>query len=299
MGDKFPLSDDILQIRIPLQQPKDNRKRKNPSSTEEHVDDVQNHNQEDVLAEYDNTDLCEQDSTRIKAEEGDLKNDYSDATSSKPQRNRGYAFIEFSNTEYMFAALKLHHTNLNGRRINVYRTSGGGKASRLSSQEAYKQEQQDSLNERLQNLLQEFIQSGKLSEDELDERAIMICQRRDVATVEKALERYVELKAGRELHHASAFFTKLLSETETDQGITDYVDHQKDKKDKEQVGAKKKRKTSHNNTKPSYSSLLEKQGVDMSASAVKDESKGDDKNKISRLFPSMQGTRGRKRGAYM
>jgi len=236
MGSQYPLSDDTLQIRIPAQQSKA-KKNVSASDTKEntHNDDT-----DDYIAEYDNAEIPKGiDSNIIHEHLSDSK------TQQKSKRNRGYAFCEFTTTELYFAALKLHHTNLNGRRINVYRTAGGGKASRLSSQEVFKEEQQQSLNQRLQDLLQEYIQSGKLSEGELDDQAIMICQRRDVATVENALKRYIELKKGRELQHASAFFTKLLSEMETDQGITDYVERQKDKKDSEPNW--KKRKTNHKN----------------------------------------------------
>ena len=40
--------------------------------------------------------------------------------------SRGIAFIEFPNSTLLQQALKLHHTDLDGRRINVELTAGGG-----------------------------------------------------------------------------------------------------------------------------------------------------------------------------
>ena len=44
-------------------------------------------------------------------------------------RSRGMAFIEVDNPELLFECLKMHHTVLDGRRINVERSSGGSKHS--------------------------------------------------------------------------------------------------------------------------------------------------------------------------
>jgi len=40
--------------------------------------------------------------------------------------SRGIAFVEFTNSTLLQQALKLHHTDLDGRRINVELTVGGG-----------------------------------------------------------------------------------------------------------------------------------------------------------------------------
>lgn len=40
--------------------------------------------------------------------------------------SRGIAFVEFPNSTLLQQALKLHHTDLDGRRINVELTAGGG-----------------------------------------------------------------------------------------------------------------------------------------------------------------------------
>lgn len=45
--------------------------------------------------------------------------------------SRGIAFVEFPNSTLLQQALKLHHTDLDGRRINVELTAGGGGAGQV------------------------------------------------------------------------------------------------------------------------------------------------------------------------
>ena len=44
----------------------------------------------------------------------------------KKGKPRGFAFVEFTNTEEFQKALKLHHQMIRGRRVNVEVTAGGG-----------------------------------------------------------------------------------------------------------------------------------------------------------------------------
>lgn len=48
------------------------------------------------------------------------------AESGKPAKSRGIAFVELATSAEMQACLRLHHTLLNGREINVELTAGGG-----------------------------------------------------------------------------------------------------------------------------------------------------------------------------
>lgn len=65
-------------------------------------------------------------------------------TDAKKNRSRGMAFIEANDPKILFECLKLHHTTLDGRRINVERTTGGGKTSekRKEKIKQFRQEQQ-------------------------------------------------------------------------------------------------------------------------------------------------------------
>lgn len=48
------------------------------------------------------------------------------ATSRPTAKSKGFAFLEFNNKVGLQQALKLHHSDLEGRKINVELTAGGG-----------------------------------------------------------------------------------------------------------------------------------------------------------------------------
>lgn len=48
------------------------------------------------------------------------------STDKKTKTPKGFAFVEFHNRKDFLSALKLHHSTLNGRKINVEKTVGGG-----------------------------------------------------------------------------------------------------------------------------------------------------------------------------
>lgn len=48
---------------------------------------------------------------------------------TKPPRSKGMAFVEVDDAESAYQCLGLHHSRLDGRLLNVERTSGGGKVT--------------------------------------------------------------------------------------------------------------------------------------------------------------------------
>lgn len=46
---------------------------------------------------------------------------------TNPPRSKGMAFVEVEDAESAYQCLGLHHSRLDGRLLNVERTSGGGK----------------------------------------------------------------------------------------------------------------------------------------------------------------------------
>ena len=230
------------------------------------------------------------------------------------KESKGYAFVEFTDPEAMYECLKMHHTPLNGRRINVIRSAGGGKAARIETNKQRKIEQDDYISTTVDKMIKDNIQEGKLKEGELDQGAILLCKRRSAATVEVALGTYFEQRGERVFDNPSAFFTNVMCQV-TDEGPV------KGKSGKGRGGGRGGGKSgsgrgsgggggggksgggrgSGGGSKEPRSrdaSVFTKSGVDMSISEKDDDAAAGEGN-LSRIFPSMGRGRGRGRGAYM
>jgi len=230
-------------------------------------------------------------------------------------KSKGFAFCEFQDPELMYECLKMHQTPLNGRRINVIRAAGGGKAARTETHKQRKLEQDEYISTNVDKIIKEYLDQGKLKEGELDSGAILICKRRSAATVEAALSQYIEQRAEKELDNPSAFFMNvMLRVTEAEGEGNGNADGKR-----KQGGSGKGRgggngnsssgsgnRNSNGNSKSKSdggdkpvrsrdASVFTKSGVDMSISEKNDD--GD--ATLSKIFPSMGRGRGRGRGAYM
>ena len=214
-------------------------------------------------------------------------------TDSKTKKSRGMAFVELSDPETMYACLKLHHTMLDERRINIERSAGGSKAKRQTKIKEFREQQQEYLANSVDSILGEYIKTGELKEGELDEGCINLCKRHTAALVEATLKEYIE-KNGRTMDNPSAYFTFLLTKLATE-GVRDPTEKKRgsDKSDGK-FPTKKKAKTTSSSVF-SHSAL---KGVDFSLSEDAPSGK-DGKNDLSDIFPSLSGgRRGRGRG-YM
>jgi RNA recognition motif-containing protein len=218
----------------------------------------------------------------------------------KDKQSKGFAFAEFTDPETMYECLKMHHTPLNGRRINVIRAAGGGKAARAETFKQRKIEQDDYISTTVDKIISDYIKDGKLKEGELDKGAILLCKRRSAATVEAALAEYIEQRGDRQFDNPSAFFTTVMIQV-TDDGP---VKNKNGKKPNFKGSGSEGRSAREGGKGPSKvpkearskdASVFTKSGVDMSISE-KDPSA---ENNLSRIFPSMGRGRGRGRGAYM
>lgn len=88
-----------------------------------------------------------------------------DADSQKP---KGIAFIETSTAEDLYALLTLHHSTLDGRRINVERSCGGSDSSKRTSKlEEKRKEQSEKMRAKCEQVLQEYSTKGVLDMDKL------------------------------------------------------------------------------------------------------------------------------------
>jgi|AntRauTorckE5430_2_1112549.scaffolds.fasta_scaffold00906_5 RNA recognition motif-containing protein len=207
-------------------------------------------------------------------------------------KSKGFAFVEFEDPEIMYECLKMHHTPMNGRRINVIRSAGGGKAARAEKHKQRKLEQDEYISSTVEKIIKDYIDQGDLKEGELDNGAMLLCKRRSAATVEAALAQYIEQRGDKELDNPSAFFTCVMCKV-TDEGVQGAADGRK------KQGGKGRGNNNGNasNKEPRSrdASVFTKSGVDMSIS----EKNNTGDAKLSEIFPSMGRGRGRGRGAYM
>lgn len=234
-------------------------------------------------------------------------------TDPKTQKSRGMAFLETTDPEVLYACLKLHHTHLDGRRINVERSAGGKRNSntRQSKISQYRKEQEQHMSETVDKMLADYKSSGDLDENELDEGVVALCKRHSATTVEAALREYVEAR-GRDMENPSAYLSFIIGRIATDGVMEQKVDKFGKKKGRGAGGNRqssrtgeqgKKRYVSNDGNDSSHGvmgSKLRKQsefskaGVDMSISNASD---GAGSN-LSTVFPSISRGRGRGRG-YM
>ena len=120
-------------------------------------------------------------------------------TDSKTKKSRGMAFIELSTPEIMYECLKLHLTYLDGRRINVERSAGGGSASKKAKITSFRENQSTYISTTMDSIIQSFVKNGDIEEDELDEGVISLCKRHSATVVEAALKEYVDEKRERKI----------------------------------------------------------------------------------------------------
>jgi RNA recognition motif-containing protein len=139
-------------------------------------------------------------------------------TDEKTKRSRGMGFIQTSTPENMYELLKLHKTTVEGRRINVERTTGGGKNNdkRKDKLKGFREEQSKLMSETIAKILKEFQDRGEIEEGELDEGVIGLCGRHTAATVQQSLKEYVDMRGGDKLTNPSAYLTAIITRVSVD-----------------------------------------------------------------------------------
>jgi RNA recognition motif-containing protein len=209
-------------------------------------------------------------------------------TDPKTKKSRGMAFVEVYEPEILYALLKLHHTMLEDRRINVERSAGGGKEGKKAKIDQFRKDQQSFMENQVKQMLQEYIDRKELMEGELDETAILVCTRHSPVIVQAALNLYVE-KGGRDMDNPSAFFTFLITKV-AEEGVPEvkapdnrrehFRSRSNNKRQREEPSSERKTDLLRK------SSRFAQEGVDLSTS----EPNGAD---LSSIFPSYKRGRGR------
>mmetsp|Transcript_30368 Transcript_30368/g.70969 ORF Transcript_30368/g.70969 Transcript_30368/m.70969 type:complete len:177 (+) Transcript_30368:245-775(+) len=129
------------------------------------------------------------------------------------------AFVQVADPQILYACLRLHHTHLEGRRINVERSAGGKGDKRLEKLQQLRQEQSQHIVSVVDGILQECYDNRSIQKGELDDGVVALCQRHSPAVVQAALQEYVD-KQGRDMDNPSAYLTFLLGKMAVE-GIRD------------------------------------------------------------------------------
>jgi hypothetical protein len=237
------------------------------------------------------------------------------------------AFVELDSPEVMYECLKLHLTHLDGRRINVERSAGGGSTAKKARITSYRENQTTFISKTMDSILSGFVKNGDISSEELDDGVIGLCKRHSATVVEAALKEYVNEKMERklkretlgekeeeELRNPSAFLTHMIGRI-AEEGVGNSSLGKRDRdvgggggRDSGRGRGGRGGREGGRGGGPGRGggggrggrdgngggdpSILQRSGVDMSISSRM----GSDD--ISRIFPSMQRGRGRGRG-YM
>ncbi|KAL7529294.1 hypothetical protein ACHAXR_002882 [Thalassiosira sp. AJA248-18] len=114
-------------------------------------------------------------------------------------KSRGMAFVELQSPEVMYECLKMHLTYLDGRRINVERSAGGGATAKKARITTYRESQTTYISQTMDSILSSFIKNGEITPEEFDEGVISLCKRHSATVVEAALKEYVEEKKERKI----------------------------------------------------------------------------------------------------
>ena len=230
-------------------------------------------------------------------------------TDSKTKKSRGMAFVETSSPDLSYECLRLHHTTLDGRRINVERSAGGGKTSitRKEKINQSRQEQNQYLSDKVDNIIAEYKSQGNLEEGELDDGVLQLCKRHSAATVEAALAQYVEAR-GNNMENSSAYLTHIIGRVAIEGPDTfEHLSKNKKTKFSHNPSSKKASNDSRRENKSGRGSggrtnneytTFSMQGIDDIQNVGSKTNEKEKSNRLSRIFPSMSRGRGRGRG-YM
>ncbi|CAM9876193.1 unnamed protein product [Pylaiella littoralis] len=126
---------------------------------------------------------------------------------TKPPRSKGMAFVQVDDAESAYQCLGLHHSRLDGRLLNIERTSGGGKEKKGARIQEKRGEQKEFMKSVVQRVLGEFIDAGRLGKSELDEAAQKVLEKMEAKVMERAVKDYCDKPDRLELHNPSAWFT--------------------------------------------------------------------------------------------
>ncbi len=131
-------------------------------------------------------------------------------TDAKTKRSRGMAFVECETAEALYACVACHHAHLDGRRVNVEKSAGGGKATKKDKLKRHRERQDAKIEESVDRVIGEFVSQGRIEERVFDEGVRKLLQRRSGRVANMALEEFASLEGRESFDNPAAYLTKIV-----------------------------------------------------------------------------------------
>ncbi len=131
-------------------------------------------------------------------------------TDAKTKRSRGMAFVECETAEALYACVACHHAHLDGRRVNVEKSAGGGTATKKDKLKRHRERQDAKIEESVDRVIGEFVSQGRIEERVFDEGVRKLLQRRSGRVANMALEEFASLEGRESFDNPAAYLTKIV-----------------------------------------------------------------------------------------
>eukprot|EP00299_Pterocystis_sp_00344_P008903 c3566_g1_i1.p1 GENE.c3566_g1_i1~~c3566_g1_i1.p1 ORF type:complete len:372 (+),score=121.27 c3566_g1_i1:29-1144(+) len=140
-------------------------------------------------------------------------------TDKKTKKSRGMAFVEFGDVSVLQTAIGLHHSMLDGRRINVERTCGGGGTShkRIRNLTSLRNATVKQTKKALLENITEMVKANQLGKDDIDAHALTELCKLDLTTARKALKQYATVAAKKDNTDRRAYLIGLVQKLQKEE----------------------------------------------------------------------------------
>lgn len=138
-------------------------------------------------------------------------------TDAKTKRSRGMAFVECETAEALYACVACHHAHLDGRRVNVEKSAGGGREHKKEKLQQHREKQNTKIEESVDRVIAEFVSQGRIEERAFDAGVRGLLQRRSGRVAHLALEEYASLEGRENFDNPAAYLTKIVCRISADE----------------------------------------------------------------------------------
>ena len=134
-------------------------------------------------------------------------------------RSKGMAFVECETSEDLDKCVGLHHTQCDGRRLNVERSAGGGKAKKKLKVADGRAKQKNLVEKTVANILDDYITKGRIRSEDIDDGVRHLLARRSPRIAQQALDEFSAIDDRHRLDNPPAYLTNIVTR------LTDEDDH--------------------------------------------------------------------------